>query len=253
MVKLHRYIPHLRWKQNERIALRHLSPQGREEVAPLVTLTADQFKGGKPSKSAKHKKVPLSAAEAFGKQVSDSWGNEPFFLDASDLSIGTTSGHHLDGIAAVASAAGMRLIPATKVTAPPDYLQAIARAHKAYKNGAALRIGLSEMTFVTSWLGSWKIPPQETDLIVDLRSSVANVAALGTPAAQSFASLHLAKQWRTVTMAGGCVPPTLTGYKLGATPLTRDELNFWRTLFAFGLPYRLDFGDYCSQIGRAHV
>ncbi len=245
----HRYVPHLRWKQNERIALRHLSPEGRELVAPLVTLTVDQFKAGKPSKAKKGpKKAPLSPAEAFAKQVEDAWGSEPIFLDAADLVVlgSTKTVHHLDDIAAAAATAGLQLIPAIKPSAPPDYLQAVERMNRKDKRGAALRVSLAEVTTPAAWLPSWRIAPQSTDLIIDLRDSVANVAALGKPAIQAFANLHQAKQWRSVTMAGGCIPQTLTGYKIGETALKREELSFWAALVANGLSYRLDFGDYCS-------
>ena len=224
MAKQYRYVPHLRWKQNEQIALRHLSPQGRERVAPLVTLTVDQFKAGKPSKAKKPpKKGPLTAPQAFAKQVVDTWGIEPLLIDAADLSVGTPASHHLDAIAAEANAQGLLLIPAIKLSAPPDYLQAVQRMNKKDKRGAALRVNLAEMASAANWLPTWQIPPQETDLIIDLRDSIANVAALGKPAAQAFANLHHAKQWRSVTMAGGCIPQTLTGYKIGATPLPREE------------------------------
>lgn len=248
MAKQHRYVPHLRWKLNERTALRELSSQGRDAVAPLVTLTIDQFKGGKPSKAKKPpKKGPLTAPQAFAKQVSDSWGTETMLLDGSDLAVGTSgSRHQLDDIGAAANALGLKLVPAAKLSAPPDYLNAVGRMHKVDKRGAALRIRLADMASAPSWLPGWKIPIQETDLIIDLRDGVADVAALGMPAQEAFAQLHQAKQWRSVTMAGGCIPETLTGYKIGATTIPRDEINFWRTLFAYGLPYRLDFGDYCS-------
>lgn len=248
MPKTHRIVPHLRWKLNERAALRELSAPGREMVAPLIALTVDQYKGGKPSTAKKppKKKAPIAAAEVFAKQAADSWGTEAMFLDASDLSTGAPGKHLLEDISVAANDLGLQLIPATGLVASPDYRQAVERMHKADKRGVALRVSLAEMTSASTWLSSWRIPLEQTDLIVDLRDSVANVAALGQSALQSFGNLAQAKKWRSVTMAGGCIPQTLTGYKIGATPLKREELAFWRALSASGLPYRLDFGDYGS-------
>lgn len=243
-----RYVPILRWKQGERIALRHLTNAGRHNVSPHFVVTQAQFgipkrkkkTGAKPSK-----KLPVSVPDYLAKQCKDAWGTTRFYIDASDLP-GTASAHTFDDIRKSANAIGLDLVPSIRLNAPPEYSAAVLRAAKADRRGVALRISLAQLTSAATWLGSWKMPLTETDLIIDLANSVGNVLALGSAAHAAFQSLHKAGDWRTVTMAGGNIPATLTGYLVGLTMLQRAELQLWNNLRKAGLPYELDFGDYAT-------
>ena len=75
---------------------------------------------------------------------------------------------------------------------------------------------------------------------------MSSVSALGASVVSAFQSLTNGAQWRSVTMVGGNVPATLTGYVVGRTMLPRSELTLWSTLVNAPLPYNLDFGDYAT-------
>ncbi|RUX03790.1 MAG: hypothetical protein EOS71_27180 [Mesorhizobium sp.] len=247
-----KYVPILRWKQGERVALSNLSNAGRIDVTPHLVLLQGQYGDTKVPKQPKAppknppKIPPATASGVFAKQVAEAWGPTKLYLDAADLP-GTATAHHLDNILASANAAGLHIVPSIKTTnAPPSYQAAVARAVHAHKQGAALRISLSDLTTMPTWIGSWFCPIQETDLIIDLANGVANVLALGAPASQAFANLHQATSWRSVTVAGGNIPAMLSGYTIGQTPLPRAELNLWTALTSAGVGYDLDFGDYAT-------
>lgn len=232
------YVPILKWKQGERTALLNLSAAGRTHVVPHISVGEAQF-------GSKGKKAPPPASEHFVKQVVDAWGTTPVFLDASALT-GSPSHHTLDDIRAKAKAAGVVLIPSMRFMPSKEYSAAVLRAAKQDKRGIGFRISLAEMTSAASWATSWPVPLNETDLIVDLGDSVANVFALGASVHSAFASLHGAGSWRTVTICGGNIPATLSGYAVGCTKLPRRELDLWKQLTTKGLPYALDYGDYTT-------
>jgi len=242
------YAPILRWKQGERAALAHLSSTVRTGTTPHLVVAQGQYGDTRPPRKPSKKppkKQPPSAADALVKQIADAWGSGKFYLDASDLP-GTAAAHCLDNIAVSARAAGLKLVPSTKLNAPAYYQAAAQRMVAADGRGSALRISLAELTSAGSWIGSWYCPVTETDLIIDLAGSVGNVSVLGTPVAMAFASLYQGPAWRSVTMAGGNIPANLGGYPLGQTPLPRVEVLLWNALNAHGLPYTLHFGDYAT-------
>lgn len=244
-----RYVPILRWKQGERIALRHLSVAGRTNVVPHFVIAQAQFglpKRRKKKPAAKSaKKAPPSASEYLSKQLHDIWGNAAFYVDASDLP-GTLSAHTLDDLRTSADALSLQLVPSIRLNAPTEYVGAVRRATNKDGRGAGLRISLAQLTSASSWIGSWPIPLAETDLMVDLGGSVGNVLALGQSVHLAFQSLHQANLWRSVTVTGGNIPATLSGYFVGLTMLPRAELQLWSSLRKSGLPYALDFGDYAT-------
>ena len=241
------YTPVLRWKQGERIALSHLSAAGRTGVTPHLVLTQAQFGPRKKKDGATKppKKQPTSPSEYAVKQIADAWGKAPFYLDVSDLA-GSATKHALDDIRTKAKAAGIHMVPSTKLAAPPDYIAAVSRVVQTDGHGVALRVSLPQMTSATQWAKTWPVPLNQTDLIVDLAGSVANVLALGQPVRDTFKILHQANLWRSVTIAGGSIPATLTGYAVGRTMLPRAELQLWEFLRSDGLPYVLHFGDYAT-------
>ncbi|ADJ25010.1 hypothetical protein Hden_3216 [Hyphomicrobium denitrificans ATCC 51888] len=243
MAKQFRYMPVLRWKLNDRTGLLNVSATGGRGVAPLIQLWPKQYSGPRATKPKKGH-TPLTAAEFFAKQVSDAWGVEPVYLDASQLVDG--SAHPLIDIAKAASVGGLNIIPVVELTSPVNYQVAAKKMAAASGSGIGLRISLPEMTAASAWVPKWPYPASDTDLIVDLGGSVANVAALGVSVANAFASLHSGSSWRTVTLIGCSIPTTLSGFSLGRTMLPRHEFILWRTLTTHGLPYRLDFGDYGS-------
>lgn len=223
------YSPILRWKQGERTALQNLSPQGSANVFPIAVLYPD--------------KAP--SAVKFAEQVENCWGTPKLGVDASLIS-GTPAHHLLDDIRAEMGAKGLQLVPTIRGTASNEYLQAVLRTIATDDRGVVLRVSLIQMTRAATWLAQLPFAQGDTDLVVDLSGSAPNVFALGASVLQSFASLHAANGWRSITVAGGSIPPTLSAYAVGSSMLDRSEYLLWQALQAQGLPYQLQFGDYAT-------
>ena len=122
-----RYIPVIRWKRGERVALRRLSKSGRNGVLPLAILSPDQY--GPQEETAS--KTGLSAADAFIQEVVLAWGTAPFYLDATNLPVGTSGNHPILRIAVAARKKGAAMIPATRIDAPTAYQAAVDMIAKA--------------------------------------------------------------------------------------------------------------------------
>ena len=242
MTTKHRYVPIIRWRQGEQRALRELSAAARPGVTPLILLMGEHYKS--PSATAvASKKGPKNEGEQFIKLVQDAHPNASIFVDASDLP-GTLKHHSLDDIAIAARSAGVPLVPAATLAATADYKAAVSRVTAKDGKGMALRVTFAQMNNAPTWTASLPLSPPYIDLIVDLGSSIADVASLGPAVIKSFGALHQGKAWRSVTMAGSCIPENLGALVRGPSIVPREELALWRTLAAAGLPYGLDFGDY---------
>src|SRR4051812_17859894 len=113
----------LRWKRGEKIGLQQLSPTARQDVVPLFLLGTEQFVGKKATKQ----KPAVAAPAVFVKEMQSIWGTARFYLEASALP--PTGGAHqpVEQIAAAARAAGLQLIPATRLTASPVYHAAVQK------------------------------------------------------------------------------------------------------------------------------
>lgn len=239
----HRYVPIIRWRQGEQRALRELSAGARPGVTPLILLLPDHYKP--PSATAMaSKKGPKNEGQQFIKLVQEAKSSN-IFVDASALP-GTAKHHSLDDIAAAARAAGISLVPAAVLNAGADYKAAVSRVTAKDGKGMALRVSFAQMNGAAAWTASLPLSPKYIDLIVDLTASVSEIASLGGAVIQSFGNLHQGTAWRSVTLAGGCIPVNLGGFSHGLTIIDRDEFVLWQSINNAGMPYRLDFGDYGS-------
>jgi hypothetical protein len=74
------YVPIVRWKAGERIALRELYDEDKAGLTPLIDLPPDNVE------KALNKKISLTAfASELRVQILECWGRRPAFLDVSNL------------------------------------------------------------------------------------------------------------------------------------------------------------------------
>jgi hypothetical protein len=236
-----RYVPVIRWKRGERVALRRLSRVGRISVLPLAIISPDQYNAREETAT----KPSLSAAEAFVQEVIAAWGTAPFYLDAATLPIGTSGNHPILRIAAAARKKSVALIPATRIGAPPAYQTAVDSIATTDGLGVGLRVDLQELTNASSWIRRWFRPIGETDLMPDFADGVTTVAALGSSVDHAFQTLHKAAAWRTITVIGSSMPGNFMGYAAGTHLVRREEWRLFRRLSRV-VSYPLDYGDYTT-------
>jgi len=75
------YVPILRWKQAERIALRNLFEADRRRITPLIELTPTIFKPSRNDGNERPTPLPAQVLEREAKRFLEACGYSPFFLD----------------------------------------------------------------------------------------------------------------------------------------------------------------------------
>lgn len=235
-----RYTPLLRWKEGEQIALAELNENTKENMTPLIMLSADNYK---PRKSTA-KVEAASAAVAFCDEIAAAWGEGEFMLYAPELLVADSAQHPIALIGAAALEAGLMLTPVVRLDDPDDYKTAALAVASDGHGGVALRVDLQEMTSAEDWADSFA--PANTDLIIDFADSVEFASGLGDVLGDAFAKLHAGADWRSVVVAGSSIPDDFSGFPAGVHRIPRREFALWKALRARGLPYELFFGDYAT-------
>jgi hypothetical protein len=70
------YVPIVRWKRAEKIALWHLQPADRPVMTPLIELVPANFKPGQDGSAD-----PALILEHEAKEIKKDWGITPFLID----------------------------------------------------------------------------------------------------------------------------------------------------------------------------
>ena len=134
-------------------------------------------------------------------------------------------------------------------------LQAVAAADALHGQGACLRLGSPDNDpDVNESANQWPALQQETGLgsnavdllidfyVVDKQRDITRATVIATQV------LHWAHQngpWRSVTIASGAFPLSVSGYPTGqSTPIRRYDADLFTSISGTNPPMPLDFGDY---------
>jgi hypothetical protein len=238
---VHRYLPIVRYKSGERTGITNLSPQGRNDVVPIIVVAPTQY----VPKKATNKSPAVPAPALIANEIQAMLGNAPFYLDASSLPDGAGA-HPIRHIAAACRAAGLSLIPTIPFASTQLYSVDCFAIANADGRGILLSMDVPSFMNIPNWIQNYPFAIAATDIMLDLGDNVANFAGLGNLAVQVFQQLHNANAWRSVALAGTSIPANFAGYPAGTYALPRLELQLWNNVRAANLPYRLDFADYAT-------
>jgi hypothetical protein len=186
------YVPILRWKPAERVALKELRDDDRGRITPLIEIPRKIFEPpqNKETEGQTQAVAPILFGEADGqkpdpgqvllktaKGLLDAWRNEPFFLDLCHIDghipqiCGTK--HPLAYIAEEARTFKLKLIPVTGLSRKRKYQTAVSRVAAADRRGACVRVIPDDVlrpTFaqeLTSLLKSLFLGVADVDLLLD--------------------------------------------------------------------------------------
>jgi hypothetical protein len=230
------YVPILRWKGAERIAIQKLAPDVKDLMTPLIEIVPKDFT-----------KVP---AQARAKQLAESWGwQRRFFVDFHQLEQGS-----------VPMAVGRFLQEARKYRLKPVFtaplamddpvLEAIRSVVNQESSGFALRLDAYELRQanmqrrIMALLASLSLTPEEVDLIVDF-----GIVSEVHPSFGSFLNaLPELTRWRSLTACSGAFPRDLSEMeKNHQYEIPRHDWNAWRDCASNGAVRIPTFGDYTIQ------
>lgn len=216
------YVPILKWKQGERIALRETN-EVKDKLCPVFNVTGTMN------------------AETFAKQVETDWGKErPFYLDFHP----TFAGNPVNFLNAARLPA---LIPIISLDKSPAYVGAIGQ--KAGElSGIALRIQLGDTDKLSDLVytaQTAKTDEQTLDLIIDL----GDITSLSQDIIKTLVKpvctvLDEAKAFpfRRVVVAGASFPQSLEVPQGQVSTLARLEWALWKEVYK--TQPHICFGDY---------
>ena len=266
------YVPILRWKQGERLALRALRPEDRNRIAPLIELPQKMFEARKKQEEDEADTPEQGFAlfpEAEGqkpdlgqvllraaKGILEAWQNSRFFLDLChiDEHLQQIQGTHpLTYISAEARRIKLLLVPVTGLSRRAEYRTAVAQVIAADGRGACIRVTPDEVlrssfaADVKNHLRRLSVSAENSDLLVDWQDFDPEKPTIQ----QLLDRIPLLGVWRTLTVASGAFPKDLQQYKdPGRYAIPRNDWLAWRrALEQKGLPRKPSFSDYTIQYG----
>src|SRR5579864_1312251 len=125
MVDMKHYVPILRWKQGEMLALRNLRDEDKTRITPMIEITPKSFLAAKRGKWKDAKPEPGKVLTHHAKEILRNWGYAPFFLDLQHIEgpVGLIDGtvHALSYIGDLVRSYQLKMVPVTGLERSTKY------------------------------------------------------------------------------------------------------------------------------------
>lgn len=265
------YVPVLRWKPAEIIALANTSDETLANTRPLVELLPTAFVEQPEDKA--RPRGPTTFEEVVDKKVTALTGamrGHPVLVDlwhVPDTVTSSRGDHAWDVVREFGLRAGLRIVPVTgfRGRGKPSQ-QRIGEVVKSFGNGCSIRLLVSDLSRASFESGLEELlrlvesTPQQCDLIVDLQYLGQDSPSYGS----LLSKIPRLSAWRSLTVLAGAFPVDLSHLKANNTyRIERLEWITWRNEFqrGFASAFRMpSFGDYTIQhaiyrepVSRPHV
>ncbi|MFB9364723.1 beta family protein [Kitasatospora albolonga] len=242
-----KYVPILRGKAGELLALRHTSPEVRSGIRPVLEVVPDERLA--------------DAVQTFARQLAEDLPKDLVVtVDCGQLwqrgAVGTGfPGHAMAWIGEYLEQWLHRLVPAFRITEPAGALDEIREVQRTHGQGGCLRLDLGELptspveltAAVHDTLDAVELAPESVDLVLDTGFLPSRQAAARlVDRALGVLEWAGAMPWRHIALAGGSFPASLAAMEphLIAT-VHRHEADLWRAVVQRGCRSPVpDFGDY---------
>lgn len=244
------YVPILRWKQAERLALRELDAETRAGMTPLVEVNPRALAAEETWDPA----VVDKRCSRIAAEIRADWGDGRIFLDLGLVApeVRAAGGAHpLAVIFQEGRGLFPSFIPVTGLNSSEAYREAVRSVLDADGLGLCLRLKAAELckpelaAEVNHLLARLGVDHEVVDVLVDY-----GVAGDPPPSfAAACESLPGLRRWRTFTVASGAFPEDLTGMSVGEHVLPRWDWRAWRDQVPAPppLPRLPAYGDYTVQ------
>jgi hypothetical protein len=219
------YMPMLRSKAGEAVALTHLAAPMKQHVYPVAHLT--QF-------------PPATFASA----VTSAWCGYGMALDGQFQCgmLGSTRGFEqmFDQI----GRGGVALIPSAECHAMKPYLAAVQSVRNRFARGVLVKARPRQLHDVPVWCAAQGWAAAETDLVVDLGDIAGYDAETLTSAVVRAIRDHIPdpSPWRSLTLAASAAPRDDSALLPGRNVVPRTEWKVWRAV-AESIPQPLNYAD----------
>lgn len=250
MSSLEHYVPVLRWKRGEQLAISLLEKADQDSITPLIEIPPDDYVLENPQASANlSARLPrLSAALELARGSRDSFIDFGLLRDAP-----TTPGGRepILEFFDLLEGGGTQPIPVTGLTRPSRHQISTATV-AARTRALALRLDLGDLgrdtlaREIEAILGMHSLTPNEVHLLIDQKLVGESLSSF----AHICSRVPSISKWLTFTILGGSFPRDLTEFSVGTHFLPRLEWHHWRTemqLSGRRLARFPTFGDYTTQ------
>ena len=223
------YVPVLRWKQSEWMALRYLDDQVADAILPLIEIPPSRYE----DRETRQVTDIDAKTEDVAEKLYINWGTRPFFLDLNLINTTvhrTSSGRHiLEMMCTLADASGLCMTPVIGLHRNDDYQRAVLEACNM-GNGLCLKVAARNALHLAfpdealMLIESMGLGIEDTDLIVDFGI----VEGMSIEYRDVLGNVPQSHAWRNLIFTGGSFPRNLTEMEPGTNRLPRNEWQSWR-------------------------
>lgn len=246
------YVPILKFRQGEYLAIGRSSVAIKKWMTPLFELPTEpwDFEEKKPSKSMDQH------LSQFGKRLSRNWKSR-CFVDSPYIggTVTVANGmHHLEHVFSLARAETCLAVPVVGIERDAAYKKAVATIIATDKRGACIRLSPDDFASnisvkISSLLTAINLKASDCDLIVDANDDVSSSSSSQAVVWRSqIASLPQLPDWRSLTVAGGSFPATLSPASIYRPhkDVKRHEWLAYKALVKGKVVRIPTFGDYSA-------
>lgn len=252
------YVPVLRYKKSEQIALLNLSINDRVRITPILEISPNLLEP-KKIKDKQTKQItlqPVKIEDVFPKvipQIQSFWGELPFFADFELLEkvLKPKQKHPAEIVCDAAIEAKMPMVFVTGLNRSTRYDYIGRQYIQRSKKGLCLRITSKDLkddsltSSINSLLSSYDLSLSQVDLVVDLKLIQNNYLGLWN----IIKTIPKINSWRSFTVLSGAHPKDLSELEKNQEhELERSDWQYWfKQIGEPGLKRKPTFGDYTIQ------
>ena len=253
MFDLRHYIPILKWKRAEEVALKALGEDQKKYITPLIQFVMPKNKAGETIENVVtefEKKLPQ-----LPKKLIESWGINSVFIDVSLLYTPSLKAKSIKNILLGDYNLGGIFIPVIYLDDDQEIKDAACSAAKKAKSGICLRLicpNFSDLTKlnqdIDNLFSSYRLMEKDVDLLVDIKETEDDSSKYIKYLDLSQNISNLTK-WRTFIFASGSFPKNLSKCRIDEENLIpRIEWKSWKEqINCKKIKRKPSFADYTIQ------
>lgn len=227
-----KYLPILKWKQGERIALRNLDASQWRDLVPLIEFLPIE---ASPTSAALNAAMPAyveKIAKELSKSMIDDW---PVAIDTRYVSPAFPHQARLLAITCnrLAKATKLRLLPVitqAMLAEAPIELNRLAAYEELLVRIVTPFTQAEAVGEIVKFIVGAGIPKRRLHVIIDQFSLVGESPAAKWTTMRPYLDAALAAGTASTTLAGGSFPLNLIGIAQGIKDLPRVEWQIWKSL-----------------------
>lgn len=245
-----KYVPILKWKRGEQIALEHLDDETKEKIVPLIEIPPIEYDyiNERPKKTITQHILNVPS------QINTHFGNRKVFLDLVNIyeeDLLQDGIHSIEYIINESSDLNLDVVPVVSSNSNDEYSTAL---QELIDNGkvSELCIRIEEGDFLNlnilleDILNLYNVSSDQCHLVVDLKEiTESNIPTYEITVPLLINNLAHQNQWISITLASTSFPKTLERVARNSNRmLPRIEFRLWNNINA-RLTRKIQFGDYC--------